>query len=290
MALVTLDGVQLWSTSLGGGHPTWLDDGSILYATGTALQRVDPATGVAGAPRCGFAFELAATPSRPDSAIASVCAKLAANRDLPIEVPGNAVFKSLVRAVAKTSGANILDWGTFPIAGVPRHAATIVREVSDHQVIGYLIEVSPGSAVEVIVATDGDRTRPDYTEASATEPGWVTRVAAAAAQRTDGTPHTADGFQFESTLPRYGEDFSFTLRDDGTPVLRDFGWYELGDRDSRTGIRDHTGEQKIYVKAGSCALCPVLASWKPHNAALAVRGPSRDPEALRLDDPRSSAP
>jgi hypothetical protein len=290
MALVTLDGKQLWSTDLAGGRPTWLDDGSILYATGTALQRVDPATGVASAPRCGFAFELATTPSRPGYATASVCAKLAARRDLPIEVPGNAVFKSLVRAVASTSGANILDWGTFPIAGRPRHAATIVREASDHQVIGYLIEVAPGSVVEVIVATDGFRTRPDYTEASDTEPGWVTRVAAAAAQRTDGTPHTDDGFELESTLPRFGEDFSFTLRDDGTPVLRGFSWYEMGERDSRTGIRDHTGDRKTYVKAGSCARCPVLANWKPHSAALAVRGPSRDPEALRLDDPKSLAP
>jgi hypothetical protein len=235
-------------------------------------------------------IELATTPSRPHYPTASVCAKLAARRELPIEVPGNAVFKSLVRAIASTSGANILDWGTFPIAGVPRRAATIVRETPDHQVIGYLIEVAPGSVVEVIVATDGFRTHPDYTFASATEPGWVTRVAAAAAQRTDGTPHTDDGFEFESTLPRFGEDFSFTLRDDGTPVLRNFSWYEMGARDGRTGLRDHTGDRKTYVKAGSCARCPVLANWKPHSATLAVRGPSRDPEALRLDDPKFKAP
>jgi len=81
------------------------------------------------------------------------------------------------RALASTSGAHILDWGTFPIAGRPRHGATIVREASDHQVIGYLIEVAPGSVVEVIVSTDGFRTRPDYTAASDTEPGWATRCA-----------------------------------------------------------------------------------------------------------------
>jgi hypothetical protein len=34
----------------------------------------------------------------------------------------------------------------------------------------------------------------------------------------------------------------------------------------------------------------VLATWKPHSAALAVRGPSHDPEVLRLDDPRFLAP
>ena len=81
-----------------------------------------------------------------------------------------------------------------------------------------------------------------------------------------------------------------TLRDDATPVLRGFSWYAMGERDSRTGLRDHTGDRKTYVNAGSCARCPVLASSKPHSAALAVRGPSGDPEALRLDDPRCLAP
>ena len=232
LELDSADGKRQWAAVGLRGSPVWLDDYHLVLDMHLGLSRIDVAIGWPSGARCGWGFGLSDTPNLGTPAMASPCTQAALDRGDDFEVPGDAGFKAIVTDVAAASSGSIAEWGSVPIGGATRRFAVIV--VSQGQMdmttlVGYLIEVSPGSYVEAIFHGWGF-VQPNY-EGLAHTPVWTVGATATAAREDHWgnriSKYHDNGFSFETRwIHMSGEQFNFTVRN-GTFVVTSLARLEL---------------------------------------------------------------
>lgn len=77
LTLYRLDGTELWTRELAGGHEVlWLTDGALAVTHATGIVRLDAAAGAVSAARCGWGFGLSTKQHPFTPAIEPLCVQL----------------------------------------------------------------------------------------------------------------------------------------------------------------------------------------------------------------------
>jgi hypothetical protein len=293
LSLHTPDGKTLWTYAMPNrARPLWVGDDRLVASVWPGLSTIDMATGAVGRTRCGWSFGLTATPGPVPTAMASACTRLADARGDRVEAPGDAGFRQAMHEIAEASGATIAEWGVAPVNGSERRFAVIVSspESQDRAIVGYVVEVAPGSYVEAVFGGWG-AVQPTYA-GLASDPAWTVGPAATSRREDSyGNPiskYRDGGFSFEKRwIHMSGEEFRFTVRANAFVVM-DWDWVER-ERD-HAGMHS-TGEHKTYAKTATCgAGCPKLEGHKTHALHFKVMGPTADLAALTVAGDASWSP
>jgi hypothetical protein len=287
------DGKPRWTHAMPNRERAiWLDDDHLVSNVWPGISTIDVATGALGRTRCGWQFGLSAKPNPPPTAIATACTRLADTRGDRVEPPGDAGFRKAMHEIADRNVASIAEWGIAPINGTDQRFAVIVAnpESQDRAIVGYIVEIAPGSYIEAVFGGWGF-VQPTYA-GLAPDPAWTVGAAATSAREDKWSnpisKYRDGGFSFEKRwIHMSGEEFHFTVRANAFVVM-DWNWIER-ERDN-TGMHS-TGERKTYAKAGTCGTgCPKLEGHKTHSTKLKVVGPTSDVDALAVGGDGSWAP